>query len=100
MQVLKGRVSSNELMPYFCDLNDPKHEINTLFFHTRFSTNTDPHPSMAQPFRLMAHNGELNTDKKIDYQKLLLREQEKIKFFALKVSLIVVDLTKLCIRVL
>ncbi|MEM6779826.1 MAG: glutamate synthase-related protein, partial [Planctomycetota bacterium] len=29
-----------------------------------FSTNTDPHPSMAQPFRLMAHNGELNTDKK------------------------------------
>ncbi|NLG56600.1 MAG: glutamate synthase large subunit, partial [Rhodococcus sp.] len=30
----------------------------------RFSTNTDPHPSMAQPFRLMAHNGELNTDKK------------------------------------
>ena len=64
MQVLKGRVSSNELMPYFCDLNDPNHGINTLFFHTRFSTNTDPHPSMAQPFRLMAHNGELNTDKK------------------------------------
>ncbi|MCX8228106.1 MAG: glutamate synthase-related protein, partial [Sulfitobacter sp.] len=37
---------------------------HTMYFHTRFSTNTDPHPSMAQPFRLMAHNGELNTDKK------------------------------------
>lgn len=35
-----------------------------LFFHTRFSTNTDPHTTMAQPFRLMAHNGELNTDRK------------------------------------
>ena len=64
MQVLKGRVNSNEIIPYFCDLNDSQQSIHTLYFHTRFSTNTDPHPSMAQPFRLMAHNGELNTDKK------------------------------------
>ncbi|MEM7468157.1 MAG: glutamate synthase central domain-containing protein, partial [Pseudomonadota bacterium] len=63
-QVLKGRVSSWELVPYFMDLSDPNHSVHTLFFHTRFSTNTDPHPSMAQPFRLIAHNGELNTDKK------------------------------------
>ena len=63
-QVLKGRLNSWELVPYFEDLNNPDNEIHTLFFHTRFSTNTDPHPSMAQPFRLMAHNGELNTDKK------------------------------------
>ena len=64
MQVLKGRLSSNEIIPYFADLSEPNHCINTLFFHTRFSTNTDPHPSMAQPFRMIAHNGELNTDKK------------------------------------
>lgn len=64
MQVLKGRLNSNEIIPYFLDLNDSSHSIHTLYFHTRFSTNTDPHPSMAQPFRLMAHNGELNTDKK------------------------------------
>lgn len=64
MQVFKGRLNSNEIIPYFTDLNDPEHEIHTLFFHTRFSTNTDPHPTMAQPFRFMAHNGELNTDKK------------------------------------
>ena len=64
VQVLKGRLNSHELIPYFKDLSDPYHKIHSLFFHTRFSTNTDPHPSMAQPFRLMAHNGELNTDNK------------------------------------
>jgi len=64
MQVLKGRLNSWEIIPYFKDLSDPDHAIHTIYFHTRFSTNTDPHPSMAQPFRLMAHNGELNTDKK------------------------------------
>ena len=64
MQVLKGRLNSWEIIPYFTDLSDPSHSVHTMYFHTRFSTNTDPHPSMAQPFRLMAHNGELNTDKK------------------------------------
>ena len=64
LQVLKGRLNSSELIPYFTDLQDVNHRIHTLYFHTRFSTNTDPHPTMAQPFRLMAHNGELNTDKK------------------------------------
>ncbi|MEM9604343.1 MAG: glutamate synthase-related protein [Pseudomonadota bacterium] len=63
-QVLKGRLNSWEVIPYFADLSNPDHAVHTVFFHTRFSTNTDPHPSMAQPFRLMAHNGELNTDKK------------------------------------
>ncbi|HEY0292909.1 MAG TPA: glutamate synthase-related protein, partial [Hansschlegelia sp.] len=63
-QVLKGRLNSNEVLPYFLDLTDPDHAVHTLYFHTRFSTNTDPRASMAQPFRLMAHNGELNTDKK------------------------------------
>ncbi len=64
MQVFKGRLNSWEIIPYFTDLSDEDHAVHTMYFHTRFSTNTDPHPSMAQPFRLMAHNGELNTDKK------------------------------------
>ncbi len=64
MQVLKGRLNSWEIIPYFKDFSNPDHKVHTLYFHTRFSTNTDPHPSMAQPFRMMAHNGELNTDKK------------------------------------
>ncbi|GAC70697.1 putative glutamate synthase [Gordonia soli NBRC 108243] len=63
-QVLKGRLSSPEVIDYFVDLADERHAVRTLFFHTRFSTNTDPHPTMAQPFRFLAHNGELNTDKK------------------------------------
>ncbi len=63
-QVYKGRLNSFEVIPYFTDLYDKDHEIHTLFFHTRFSTNTAPATMMAQPFRYMAHNGELNTDKK------------------------------------
>ena len=63
-QVYKGRLNSWEVMPYFQDLQHPQHCIKTLFFHTRFSTNTAPNPIFAQPFRRMAHNGELNTDKK------------------------------------
>jgi len=63
-QVYKGRLNSFEVIPYFKDLYDTDHEVNTLFFHTRFSTNTAPATMMAQPFRYMAHNGELNTDKK------------------------------------
>lgn len=63
-QVYKGRLNSFEVIPYFVDLYDADHEISTLFFHTRFSTNTAPATMMAQPFRYMAHNGELNTDKK------------------------------------
>ncbi|MGP5653296.1 glutamate synthase-related protein [Candidatus Corynebacterium faecigallinarum] len=63
-QVLKGRLNADEVIPYFRDLVDPRHSVRTLYFHTRFSTNTEPHPTMAQPFRLMAHNGELNTDRK------------------------------------
>ncbi|MET0450879.1 MAG: glutamate synthase-related protein [Mycobacterium sp.] len=63
-QVLKGRLNSGEVVPYFRDLSDPRMEVHSMFFHTRFSTNTAPNATMAQPFRLMAHNGELNTDKK------------------------------------
>ncbi len=63
-QVYKGRLNSFEVFPYFKDLTNPEHKVHSLFFHTRFSTNTAPNPMFAQPFRRMAHNGELNTDKK------------------------------------
>ena len=62
--VYKGRLNSNEVVPYFNDLTDTDNEIRIFLFHTRFSTNTAPATFMAQPFRRMAHNGELNTDKK------------------------------------
>ena len=41
-QVYKGRLNSNEVIPYFYDLTDEDHKIHSLFFHTRFSTNTEP----------------------------------------------------------
>ena len=62
--VYKGRLNSGEVVPYFQDLSNPDMEIRVFLFHTRFSTNTAPATFMAQPFRRMAHNGELNTDKK------------------------------------
>lgn len=79
-QVFKARLNSNEVIPYFKDLTDPDHQVRGLFFHTRFSTNTDPHTTMAQPFRLMAHNGELNTDRKnrIAEAALMLARGKKI----------------------
>ncbi len=80
-QVLKGRLNSWEIMPYFNDLNDSDHRVHTLFFHTRFSTNTDPHPSMAQPFRLMAHNGELNTDNKNRLNEAALARARERKIY-------------------
>ena len=62
--VYKGRLNSNEVVPYFKDLLDTDFKISIFLFHTRFSTNTAPAPMMAQPFHRMAHNGELNTNRK------------------------------------
>jgi len=75
-QVLKGRLNSNEVVPYFQDLMNPSHEIHSVFFHTRFSTNTEPATMMAQPFRRMAHNGELNTDKKNRLSEKAIAKQQ------------------------
>ncbi|WED23974.1 glutamate synthase-related protein [Vibrio sp. JC009] len=81
-QVYKGRLISGEIIPYFSDLCHPEHQIATLFFHTRFSTNTEPATMMAQPFRRMAHNGELNTDKKNRLSEdAIARQQQKRVIF-------------------
>ncbi len=81
-QVYKGRLNSWEVMPYFSDLTNPEHRVTTLFFHTRFSTNTAPATMMAQPFRRMAHNGELNTDKKNRLSEdAIARQQHKTVVF-------------------
>ena len=76
--VYKGCLNSNEVIPFFNDLTDTDFEIKIFLFHTRYSTNTAPRPSMAQPFCRMAHNGELNTDKKNRIQEdSVLRTQNK-----------------------
>lgn len=59
--VYKGMLSSNQLRLYYPDLMHPALESAIALVHSRFSTNTFPTWSLAQPFRLIGHNGEINT---------------------------------------
>ena len=57
----KGLVMPSALATFYPDLNDPLVESSLCVFHQRFSTNTLPQWRLAQPFRYLAHNGEINT---------------------------------------
>lgn len=57
----KGMVLPAALPQFYKDLQDPRLETSVCVFHQRFSTNTWPQWRLAQPFRLLAHNGEINT---------------------------------------
>ena len=57
----KGMLLSDQLAEYFLDLNDPLFKSALALVHQRFSTNTFPTWSLAQPFRMICHNGEINT---------------------------------------
>jgi len=57
----KGLVMPGYLEQYYPDLGDPRMEAAMCVFHQRFSTNTFPQWRLAQPFRYLAHNGEINT---------------------------------------
>ncbi len=59
--VYKGMLSSMQLREYFPDLSDPYFTSALAVVHSRFSTNTFPAWALAQPFRLLSHNGEINT---------------------------------------
>ena len=59
--VYKGMLSSLQLREYFPDLSDPYFTSAIALVHSRFSTNTFPTWSLAQPFRMIGHNGEINT---------------------------------------
>lgn len=59
--VYKGLLTPDQLAPFFADLNDPDFASSFVIFHQRYSTNTAPGWSLAQPFRFVAHNGEINT---------------------------------------
>ncbi|MDP9048855.1 MAG: glutamate synthase subunit alpha, partial [Bacteroidota bacterium] len=59
--VYKGQVTTYQLRKYFRDLADPRIASGFAMIHSRFSTNTFPSWKLAQPFRLIAHNGEINT---------------------------------------
>jgi glutamate synthase (ferredoxin) len=59
--VYKGLLTPEQLAPFYLDLNDPEFTSAFVVFHQRYSTNTQPSWSLAQPFRFVAHNGEINT---------------------------------------
>lgn len=59
--IYKGMLSSLQLRQYFPDLTNKYFTSGLAVVHSRFSTNTFPTWSLAQPFRLLAHNGEINT---------------------------------------
>ncbi|MBR6169968.1 MAG: glutamate synthase large subunit [Bacteroidaceae bacterium] len=59
--IYKGMLTSGQLRRYFPDLSNPYFTSGLALVHSRFSTNTFPKWKLAQPFRLLAHNGEINT---------------------------------------
>jgi glutamate synthase (NADPH/NADH) large chain len=61
--VYKGMVTTLQLEPFYPDLSDERFETTLALVHSRFSTNTFPSWPLAHPFRMIAHNGEINTVK-------------------------------------
>src|SRR3954449_7870862 len=59
--VYKGMLTAPQLAGYFPDLLDPRVETALALVHSRFSTNTFPSWELAHPYRMLAHNGEINT---------------------------------------
>ncbi|MBT5181898.1 MAG: glutamate synthase large subunit, partial [Actinobacteria bacterium] len=57
----KGMLTTGQLSPFFPDLTDPLVHSALALVHSRFSTNTFPSWPLAHPYRLIAHNGEINT---------------------------------------
>ncbi len=61
--IYKGMLTSPQLGGYFLDLTDERMQSAIALVHSRFSTNTFPSWDLAQPFRMLGHNGEINTIK-------------------------------------
>jgi glutamate synthase domain-containing protein 2/glutamate synthase domain-containing protein 1/glutamate synthase domain-containing protein 3 len=59
--VYKGMLTSPQVLGYFPDLADPRTKSAMALVHSRFSTNTFPSWELAHPYRMIAHNGEINT---------------------------------------
>lgn len=59
--IYKGMFLAENLTDFYPDLNDPRFVSRFAIYHQRYSTNTFPTWRLAQPFRMLAHNGEINT---------------------------------------
>jgi glutamate synthase (NADPH/NADH) large chain len=61
--IYKGMLTTGQLEPFFPDLSDRRFATELAIVHSRFSTNTFPSWPLSHPFRMIAHNGEINTVK-------------------------------------
>ena len=73
--VYKGMLSSLQLRYYYPDLMNPRFTTAMALVHSRFSTNTFPTWALAQPFRMLGHNGEINT---IQGNRLWMKARESM----------------------
>jgi len=73
--IYKGMLTPDQLGQYFVDLQDTRIKSAISLVHSRFSTNTFPTWDLAQPFRIMAHNGEINT---IQGNRLWMQARESL----------------------
>ena len=72
--IYKGLLTPEDINAYYKDLNDPLVVTRLALVHQRFSTNTFPTWDLAQPFRYMCHNGEINTFRG-NYSRMQTREE-------------------------
>ena len=61
--IYKGMMLAEQVAEFYPDLMDERFESAFAIYHQRYSTNTFPQWWLAQPFRMLAHNGEINTLK-------------------------------------
>src|SRR5262249_37833947 len=73
--VYKGLMLAEQLAAFYPDLEDPRAVSRLAMVHSRFSTNTFPTWDRAPPFRLIAHNGEINT---LSGNRLWMRAREPL----------------------
>ena len=73
--IYKGMFLAESIADFYLDLKDKRFVSRFVIFHQRFSTNTAPSWDLAQPFRAIAHNGEINTLKG-NYNWMKVHEQE------------------------
>ncbi len=80
----KGLVMPTHIREFYEDLNDKDFQVVFALFHQRFSTNTLPRWSLAQPFRAIAHNGEINSISANRYNAIAKSEFLESKVFSKK----------------
>ncbi|MED7789311.1 glutamate synthase large subunit [Francisella sp. 19X1-34] len=93
--IYKGMFLAELLTSFYPDLKDQRFESRYAIFHQRFSTNTAPSWDLAQPFRTIAHNGEINTLKgNLNWMKVHEQSMFTKEFNSLKDIIPVVDCNK------